>query len=99
MNHINGNTSFSFPCDKCGLCCQNIGSIDELNFLNRGDGVCKHFDAHNLLCTIYENRPLICKVDEGYSLFQGRFTKNEYYQLNLQACEKLKNLHISIRNI
>ena len=76
MSHIGKNITPSFSCDKCGLCCQNIGNTTELDFLNRGDGICKHFDPHHLLCTIYEKRPLICRVDEGYSLFQKSFTKD-----------------------
>jgi len=31
-----------FKCDKCGLCCSNIGNSKIYKDLDRGDGVCKY---------------------------------------------------------
>lgn len=47
----------TFPCTKCGICCQNIQGIDSLSHLDRGDGCCIHYDTDNHSCTIYEERP------------------------------------------
>ena len=78
-----------FPCDCCGCCCRNLRKINEYIELDRGDGVCRYLQ--NNLCSIYENRPLICCVDEGYKLFfADKMTLEEYYSINIEACEKLK---------
>jgi len=80
-----------FECDKCGECCKNIGNREELKEYDRGDGVCKFLDEKTNLCKIYENRPLICRVDEMYKVYFCKFlTKKEYYELNYRACEILK---------
>ena len=60
--------------------------------LDRGDGVCKNFDDSTRLCAIYENRPLICRVDEAYEkYFYKFFSKEKYYEMNYNVCKELKN--------
>ena len=79
-----------FKCDMCGECCRNLDKSDLYRELDRGDGVCKYLEGN--LCGIYGSRPLICRVDEAYdAFFSGVMTKHEYYRLNYQACDKLKN--------
>ena len=57
--------------------------------LDRGDGVCVYLDGN--LCSIYENRPLLCRIDESYdAYFKEKYSKEDYYQLNYNACEKLQ---------
>ena len=53
-----------FKCDKCGECCRHLNESDLYIELDRGDGVCKYLDGN--LCSIYENRPLHCRIDESY---------------------------------
>lgn len=78
-----------FNCDKCGECCRNIGGIEIYAELDRGDGVCKYLSGN--LCSIYEKRPLLCRVDESYELyFKEKLSKEEYYDLNYSACKRLK---------
>ena len=80
-----------FKCDKCGLCCKHIGNSQIYNELDRGDGVCEFFDDTMKLCTIYQKRPLLCNVDKAYDLyFKEVMTKEEYYRLNYETCNKLK---------
>lgn len=80
-----------FFCDKCGLCCMNIGASTIYEKLDRGDGICKFFDEETKLCTIYEKRPLLCNLEETYKIyFKGKMSKNEYDQLNSEACKRLK---------
>lgn len=80
-----------FECDKCGLCCQKIHTIPMLSYLDRGDGVCKNYDDETRLCKIYDNRPILCNVDLGFEKFFSKFyTKEEYYKLNYELCEKMK---------
>jgi Fe-S-cluster containining protein len=49
--------SDAFPCNGCGACCKSIQLSELTSWLDRGDGVCKFFDAMHNICTIYENRP------------------------------------------
>ena len=80
-----------FFCDKCGLCCRHIKGIKELEGFDKGNGVCKYLDEKTNLCEIYENRPLICRVDDMYhKYFNKIYSKQEYYKLNYNACKKLK---------
>lgn len=57
--------------------------------LDRGNGVCKYLNGN--LCSIYENRPVICCIDESYKLFFKQFMSlDEYYERNYAACHELK---------
>lgn len=60
------------------------------SWLNRGDGICFHLDEATDLCKIYENRPLVCRVDAGYELFSRVMTIEEYYSANLMACDVVR---------
>lgn len=78
-----------FECNCCGECCRNLDKSDIYNELNRGDGVCKYLDGN--VCSIYEDRPLMCRVDECYDIFfKEHYTKEEYYKLNYEVCKKLQ---------
>lgn len=80
-----------FQCDCCGCCCRRIGNSPLYAELDRGDGVCKYLDGN--LCSIYETRPLWCRVDECYELiFKDKMTRKEYEQANYEACKILKNI-------
>ena len=80
-----------FPCTKCGLCCQNISSIPELKDYDLGTGICKYFDSITNGCEIYENRPLICRVDKMFDLkYYKFFSKDEFYILNAKVCNELQ---------
>lgn len=81
-----------FKCDRCGQCCRNLSLSPEYSDLDRGDGVCRYLVGN--LCSIYENRPLKCRIDECYELFfQDQMSRSEYYRLNYSACEMLKAAH------
>lgn len=78
-----------FPCDKCGACCRNLHLSPLYAELDRGDGVCKYLSGN--LCSIYESRPLLCRIDESYEkFFKEVMSIEEYYQLNQEACQLLK---------
>lgn len=80
-----------FPCSGCGLCCQNITTVQELKEFDLGNGICKflNLDTHN--CNIYETRPEICRVDKMFELkYNKDFTKDEYYKLNADACNEIQ---------
>ncbi|EKX95291.1 YkgJ family cysteine cluster protein [Aggregatibacter actinomycetemcomitans] len=80
----------SFPCTACGKCCRNVHLSDQTAYLNRGDGICQHFDTEKNLCKIYENRPLICRVEDYYKAHLSHIYEwDEFVKLNLEICQKL----------
>lgn len=84
-----------FNCDQCGLCCKKVGITQEYKHLDRGDGVCLHFDTNTNLCGIYDDRPIICRVEESYDLyFKDQMSKDKYFALNYTACDTLKRLEL-----
>ncbi len=79
-----------FECSKCGLCCRMVNKSEIYAELDRGDGVCRYLKDN--LCSIYESRPLICRVDESYdAFFKDIYTRKEFYEMNYKACEFIKN--------
>lgn len=78
-----------FMCDKCGECCRNLDKSPVYSELDSGNGVCKYLDGN--LCSVYENRPLLCRIDESYeAFFKNVISINEYYRLNNESCLILK---------
>lgn len=82
----------NFPCKQCGLCCQRVHLASETQFLDRGDGTCRHYDAATRGCTVYAERPDICQVAKQYALHYSKlYSWNEFVTLNLQVCDLLKH--------
>lgn len=78
-----------FKCDKCGQCCRNLKKSELYADLHNGDGICKYLIGN--ICSIYSNRPLLCRIDESYErFFKEKMSLEEYYLLNYKMCEKLK---------
>lgn len=78
-----------FPCGKCGVCCRSLELSPLYARLDRGDGVCRYLAGN--LCSIYDTRPLLCRVDECYEkYFKETMQVEEYYRLNQEACQKLR---------
>lgn len=79
-----------FMCSQCGECCRHIYLSPIYRQLDRGDGVCRYLCGN--LCSIYTSRPLLCRIDESYDVFfRDRMSKEEYYRLNCEACDKMKH--------
>lgn len=79
-----------FKCDRCGLCCQNLGKSPLYADLDDGTGVCRFLDRKSNLCKIYENRPVKCNVEKSYAFFADAMSYDEYLKLNHEACLMLK---------
>ncbi|MFX3625123.1 MAG: hypothetical protein ACE3JP_14145 [Ectobacillus sp.] len=48
-------------------------------------------DEETNRCLIYENRPLLCNIEQVYKeLFSVHFTVEEYYAWNVHACNELQ---------
>lgn len=78
-----------FKCDKCGECCRNLNKSELYKELNRGDGTCVYLKDN--ICSIYEERPLLCRIDECFQIyFKSQYSLEEYYDLNYKVCRKLQ---------
>lgn len=78
-----------FQCEKCGACCRNLDKSSIYAELDSGGGVCKYLKGNQ--CSIYNDRPLLCRIDECYDVFfKDQYSLEEYYELNYQVCKKLK---------
>jgi len=82
-----------FPCARCGACCRNVHLAAETKTLDRGDGSCIHYDDASKMCSIYDQRPAVCRVDvqfhENYSQMMSWDT---FCALNLEACKQLMDI-------
>ena len=79
-----------FVCDACGQCCRNLHRSPIYRALHNGDGVCRFLRGN--MCSIYETRPLICRVDESYeAFFKEQMSYEAYIQLNNACCKLLKS--------
>lgn len=56
-----------FKCDMCGECCRNLDKSPIYDKLHNGDGICIYLNGN--LCSIYNDRPLICRVEKAYDFF------------------------------
>ncbi|MFV5467750.1 YkgJ family cysteine cluster protein [Acinetobacter towneri] len=82
-----------FSCYQCGACCRHVNFSNLTKYLDRGDGVCRYHDAQSNLCTIYENRPEICRIDKYYEKhFKSKMLWNDFVELNLIACKQLNDM-------
>ena len=70
----NYNTFSSFPCNKCGKYCQNVGKSLQTKFLDSGDSTYVHFDEVTNFCKIYKDRSLICRVED----YHRTYLTNQY---------------------
>lgn len=78
-----------FKCDMCGECCRNLDKSPVYNDLHDGNGICRYLQGNK--CSIYEKRPLICRIDESYEVFfKNDMRYEEYLQLTYKCCEILK---------
>lgn len=79
-----------FKCNKCGQCCRNLHRSSIYDGLHNGDGICRFLNGN--LCSIYETRPLVCRVDESYEVFfKEQISYEEYIQLNYSCCKILND--------
>jgi len=88
---MHSNKRRSFPCDACGQCCRNVNLSELTKYLDRGDGTCLNFNDTSKLCTIYEDRPQICRVKEYYEQNLSQIYEwEEFIELNTAICIQLK---------
>ncbi len=79
-----------FPCTACGKCCRRVNENPQGHFLDRGDGVCRHLIEDTNLCSIYEMRPIICRIGDYYKKqFADIVSWDEFVKINISICRKL----------
>ncbi len=86
-----------FPCNACGACCQKVTGVPTLD---RGDGICIHFDEKSKLCLVYESRPLVCNVDKAYATyFIDKISPQAYYMTQAVSCVEIlpQNIDMPLR--
>lgn len=82
-----------FSCRKCGSCCQQVGRSELFKYLDRGDNICQYYLETSRLCSIYNERPLICRVDAFYDAYlSDQMDQNDYYNLNYEACTECRKM-------
>ena len=80
-----------FECERCGCCCRRVGEVFFAKSMALSDGCCKYFDKKTNLCTIYEERPIFCRVDEYYEKFlSDKITREEFYRQNKEICRQFQ---------
>lgn len=85
----------AFPCNACGMCCRHVHLSELTRALDRGDGICRNLDNSTSLCSIYESRPDVCRVDLMYrQYFQEHQTWSVFVAKNMQACEQLQAIKV-----
>ncbi len=78
-----------FNCDCCGRCCQSLKLFGEhYKDLDDGSGTCRYFDKSTSLCSIYENRPLKCRVEEGFEWYQKTYGVKLSFDKYISECYK-----------
>lgn len=96
----------NFPCTGCSLCCRTVGRIHSdglkypkdsivykatVAFPYKWDeaGCCEMLE--NNLCSIYEDRPLLCNVKQLGQLIahEANTDLNSVYKLAADACNNL----------
>lgn len=64
-------------------------SLRSMNNLHDGDGICRYLLGNE--CSVYNERPLICRIDESYEVFfKDEMSYEDYLQLTYECCEILK---------
>ncbi|WP_406569451.1 YkgJ family cysteine cluster protein [Aeromonas media] len=82
----------AFPCTQCGLCCQHVNRSEYTINLDRGDGVCLHYNDAEKLCSIYDSRPDICRVDKQYRInYSKYYSWQDFIAANISICQELQS--------
>lgn len=84
----------AFPCDKCGACCANLKLFGAPYawLMDSATGMCRYFNPESRLCAVYPIRPVICNLAIGYQLFFSHMSWQQFKDLNMTACARLKTL-------
>ena len=62
--------------------------IAEFPYKAKENGHCEKF--HNNLCTVYEDRPLMCNIERAADELDLGMTKEQWFNINYKGCELLQ---------
>lgn len=89
LDVISQNDEQKFPCTACGKCCRKVGNSPQTQFLDRGDSVCRYFNEETNLCNIYDDRPIVCRVQDYYQQYLSDKIKwIDFVEINQAICQK-----------
>ncbi|MBH2029245.1 MAG: YkgJ family cysteine cluster protein [Moraxellaceae bacterium] len=87
---MNEQQAIKFPCTACGKCCRKVGFSSQTQFLDRGDSVCRYFNEKTNLCNIYEDRPIVCRIQDYYKTYlSSQIGWIDFIEINQEICKKL----------
>jgi hypothetical protein len=67
----------AFPCNQCGACCRHVNRASETQFLDRGDGICRHYQMETAVRD--KNTSAYFQVDKQYQLnYQQQYSWQEF---------------------
>ena len=77
-----------FICSSCGACCLSAGRLNgsEYGLPIKEDGSCANLVGSK--CSIYEDRPDICRVDKMMFNFDN-LSRKDYYKKANKSCNIL----------
>lgn len=78
-----------FHCDRCGECCKHVNYVPQLKDFDTGNGRCRYLTDDNL-CSIYKDRPNVCRGTYMYYKYFSYMSAEEYYAMTTALCNKLK---------
>ncbi len=89
MTMMTNKKPLTFICSACAACCKRAGTIPGFPEPVDAQGVCLHLQADGR-CSIYEQRPLICRVDKLYKVlgYDQKMSLKDYYIYNNTICNE-----------
>ena len=88
MDQITVISGKKFECNQCGECCKQLKKFPQMADYDRGDGVCKYLFDNK--CSIYNQRPNICRGEYLYhTCFEG-MDVDEYYGILYHYCNLIR---------
>jgi len=78
----------NFICSSCGACCRSAGKMEGAKYglPIKSDGSCANLVGN--LCSIYEDRPDICRVDK-MMFNENKLSRKDYYKKASENCNVL----------
>lgn len=77
----------NFPCTRCGECCKPAWATQGL-LPTKEDGSCAHL-VEGEGCSIYEDRPDLCRIDKTHEMVAPEMTRGEFYEHSAKLCNQL----------
>ena len=77
----------NFECSQCGECCRRAGLIPGFPEPVDDKGVCVHLAA-DATCSIYDERPTICRVAEMRRRAHPEISEAVYFRATARICNR-----------